>query len=238
MEEFFFWVKTMMFPVGLWPLPNKRRAEMLKLIFCVVYQCIQICHLLEHFYGISTSHTDIVIVVEHITFIATMIESIVKGCSFQFQRQMMREMLAIFEDLSENTPIPSNGTKIIESTLKWKNFAHITNKCILLMYITPNIFYNLMPLLSYFHGESETSPTVGSYLLIIAMHVYMAILGSSVVIVFACVENYFLTSIMYICSRIEVLQFSMETAMQESINENRSTPLFGICVEYHKKILL
>lgn len=242
MEDFFRWTVRAMIPAGLWPFPNRPLAEFWKLSICHINNFFEICMMAAKI-NLCVESFDVFSIAEAILFLNTNITLIVKNSTFLYRRDLVRRLLTTIDDLSENTPLPNLDQRITVTTLTWKNRAHRMVKLISAMYTATSFIYLVVPTVFLIQGSGELpyvlklpyDTTKLKYF--IPTYIIECYIELTMVFIYCATESFFSSVVMFVCSRIKILQYSIDAATEEVIIKQKTTLLFGTCLEYHKKIL-
>lgn len=244
MEDFYKWNKYIMYQNGYWPFPDSRKIEAMKLING--YLNIVLCFLIgavESWEGVDNLK-NIPRFIEIACVAPTALITVLKINLFIKNRSFMRTFLNTQKDLLENPPISVIDETVIKIINKWKQKTYKLCKTLLCIYLQPFVFYMSVPWWKYYTSgvlehpfPSKFPMDTSTFEVQLICYLIEFVMGYFLIFTLVNTESLFGASILCVCSSIDILNHSMNLATTEAIEKGKTTPLFGIAVEYHKKIL-
>lgn len=244
MEDFYKWNRYVMFQNGYWPFPDSARSEIMKLTNAYL-NCVLgvIIFGVEVWSGVD-NYNDTIKFIEIVCVAPTALITLMKINLFIQDRNFMRTFLSAQKDLLENTPIPATDETIVAIIHRRKQQAYKLCKTLLFVYGQPFIFYMSVPWWKYYKYGTLEPPfpskfpiDTSTFQAQLICYLLEFIMAYFLIFTFMSTESLFGTSILCLCSSLDILSHSMNMATAEAIEKGKSTPLFGISVEYHKNIL-
>lgn len=230
---------------GAWPLPNDRVKERLKLIICLINNIIHIFGAITLAYDVVFNMSDIYLACKGLLGSLQLVQNIFKNCSCMVRRDLLREILLSIDDLYENIPLPKMDKRITEKWAKYKNLAHYWNKTIICTLSLALVVLLAYPWCLYFISNktdilimtafNQSTRPLDTFILLYLTDV---ILGFNIVLIQTATATLFSSCVLCVCACVDTLKFSLETATQEAMQQQRVTPLFGKCIDYHNKLLM
>lgn len=244
MEDYLKYNIKVMSQIGCWPFPNSKFPELWKKTLILSIIGLHIMKFISISWAVYDKIDEIFTVVEGILEAALMVQSTMKLSTFLMKRDFLREMISIMSELRTIHLVPNSDNIVTSISNKWKNQAHFWVKLVVVSFSMSLSVFFCMPWLQYwFTGEksifflSKFEKDDMKWKYFILLDLSEIFVGYSSVVLNVAGETFFSSVVMYMCSRIEILQLVIEQATKEAIETRKTPKLFGDCIEYHKKLL-
>lgn len=229
---------------GFWPLPNTKFKEFFRKANCYVNIIMSIVVSSAELWEGFDNKSNTAILIEAIVTSSTAMMSILKAIRFLTRRDYMIQILQMFDDLNENSPVDIKNETLSKEIEIWKNKAHRVTKLLILLFLVPFTFYMTVPWYRFIKDDERNFPFPSkfpidksifiNYFLLYILEFLMAYV---LIWTFIGSESFFANSVLYICSRLEVLKYSLTMTIKDAKNQGRTTKQFGKTIEYHKRLL-
>lgn len=240
----FTFLRTVLTIIGCWPFykteqqKNYQNIRKIALIMSIsAIFCSELMYIVQD--SINSSLFDII---ENISLTVTAVISLVKLICHLINRSKMIQILENLEDLSSNTPIPDNKEVKTVTKIASKQSQFIS-KLLFSTCFGCVCIYAIRPGIIYYKNNTFTLPysiklpfDIDSLALYLPIYATEVISSCGVTIIFVG-DTLFSTIILFVCTRIDVLKYSLDKSVEESKKTEIEGKLFKDCVEYHKKIL-
>lgn len=244
MEDFFRLIILSMMTIGFWPFPNNKQKEKIKIYHATIMWLLSTIISMAQIYNGIENSDDLVLFFEGFAEGVASIISNIKAIVFIAQREYVRNMFNMISDLYENTPLEKTDRTIEKITKKWKRKTYLMNKILGTIYCgTWTLHIVFLPFYNIFINNKMIFPLpakipfeVTNLKRFFFVCAYEFIMATGTLIIFVVNETLFATIILYICSRVEILEYAFKVAVDEAIREGKITELFGKSVEYHSRI--
>lgn len=226
--------------MGLWPFTKSKLQLILNLIYSALFE-ILISYVVAGEITQLLQTEDLLDLAEALVTICTHLLTIMKSFNIIYQRNKLKLIILMINDLYLNTPTESSD-KLIHEMVKLKTkivtfgrLFYSMTLVILCLFVVSCVSKNYSTgEKHYLYQSYYYIDTNNSFLYLMILFIQLVVGWR--VIVLLLTDFFFACLVLMICSRIDALLESIEASVEKAQNGD-NLELFGQVVEYHKKVL-